>query len=108
MIDRAELVASPPSGRFISADAGLRLVLDLGLGGALPDQVERLLAVGFRLVPLAGGGDDLAVGRLEPPAVFLRLVLVHLELVGGLPALAHLLLNPLDPPLAIVLGFVAL
>ena len=56
------------------ADAAITCrLLDLGLLGPLLDHVDGVLAVALVLVALAGGGDDLAVGRLEPPAMLLAL-----------------------------------
>src|SRR5262249_5451009 len=63
-----------------------------------------MLAIAFHLVPVAGGGDLLAVGRLEPPTELLCLVLVHLKLqLGGGPRLDNG-----DPPLGAFLRLVTL
>src|SRR5262249_37330438 len=54
--------------------------LELQLGcGILLDPLDGVLAVALVLVALAGRGDDLAIGRLEPPAMLITPILVDLE-----------------------------
>ncbi len=104
--ERRRLVAVRPDLEALShqnGDRSLRL-LDLGLLGTLLDHVDRVLARAAVLVSLSGGGDDLAVGRLEPPAILLGLVLVALELQLG----RRVLLDPIDGVLAVAAVLVPL
>src|SRR5262249_51934875 len=76
-----------------------------GLGSALFDEIDSMLAVLLGLVTLAGGGDNLAVGSLAPPAELLGLVLVGFKLQFGR---VHLRLDAVHSLLAVRLGLVAL
>src|SRR5579875_122110 len=52
-----------------------RRLLDPGRLGPLLDHSDGVIAVALVLVALAGGGDHLTVGRLEPPAILVPGVL---------------------------------
>src|SRR5262249_14401388 len=75
--DREAETRSPIEFTWLTLLVGLD---HLGLGGAFLDEFHRLFGTGLLLVSLAGSCHDLPVGRLQPPAVLLLVILVELEL----------------------------